>query len=107
MFEKVKERGGIVQFHGMWCAYCWGLRSAVKKLETSYGLYIERREVWLNPANIIAMRSLSNLFRDFNMGNYTVPAFYDPARTRDERLLINPGSYEMLEAWYLEGKRAQ
>jgi hypothetical protein len=107
LFERVKERGGIVQFHGLWCAYCWGLKGSVSKLEKTYGLYIERREVWLNPVNILAMRSLSDLFGDFNMGFYTVPSFYDPSpeRPRDERLLVNPGSYEMLEAWYLEGRK--
>jgi hypothetical protein len=52
LFERVKERDGIVQFHGLWCAYCWGLRGTVARLEQSYGLYIERREVWLNPVNI-------------------------------------------------------
>jgi hypothetical protein len=53
------------------------------------------------------MRSLSDLFGDFNMGLYTVPSFYDPSpeRPRDERLLVNPGSYDMLEAWYLEGRK--
>ena len=107
MFERVAEQGGIVQFHGLWCAYCWGLKSTVSRLEKTYGLYIERREVWLNPVNILAMRSLSDLFGDFNMGLYTVPSFYDPSpeRPRDERLLVNPGSYDMLEAWYLEGRK--
>ena len=60
--------------------------------------------MWFNPVNIRAMRSLSDLFRDFNMGFFTVPTFYNPARPRDERLLVNPGSYDMLEAWYLEGR---
>ena len=104
MFDKARDLGGIFQFHGLWCAYCWGLKSAISRLEERYGLYIERREVWLNPVNILAMRSLSDLFRGFNMGFYTVPAFYDPARPRDERLLVNPGSYDMLEAWYLGGR---
>lgn len=107
MFDKVKERGDIVQFHGLWCAYCWSLKNAVTKLEKRYGLYIERSEVWLNPRNILAMRSLSDLYGDYNMGFYTVPSFYDPSpgRPRDERLLINPGSYDMLESWCLEGRR--
>ena len=107
LFEKVKERGGIVQFHGLWCPYCWGIRDAVKRVEERYGLYIERREVWINPINIRAMRSLSDLFDDFNMGNFTVPTFYDPARPRPEQLLVNPGSYEMLQAWVLEGMESR
>ncbi len=90
---------GIIEFYGKWCGYCRMIDPAVDKLEQEDGFEITRLETWGNRRNKALMESLSDLFEEFNRGNYTVPTFYDPTKPRRQQILVNPSSYEEIKAW--------
>lgn len=78
---------------------------AVDRLEQEDGVQITRLETWGNGRNKALMESLSDLFEEFNRGNYTVPTFYDPTKPRHRQILVNPMTYEDLKAWALGDKK--
>ncbi len=94
---------GIVEFYGKWCGYCRMIEPAVDQLEQEDNLEITRLEISGNRRNKALMESLSDLFDEFNHGNYTVPTFYDPAKPRPQQILVNPSSYDEIRAWALSG----
>ena len=96
---------GIVEFYGKWCGYCRMIDPAVDKLEQEDDLEITRLETWGNRRNKALMESLSDLFEEFNRGNYTVPTFYDPTKPRHQQILVNPSSYEEIKAWALGSQK--
>ncbi len=94
---------GIVEFYGKWCGYCRMIEPAVDQLEQEDSLEITRLEISGNRRNKAIMESLSDLFDEFNRGNYTVPTFYDPTKPRPQQILVNPAGYEEIKAWALSG----
>ena len=75
---------GIVEFYGKWCGYCRMIDPAVDRLEREDGVEVTRLETWGNRRNKALMESLSDLFEEFNRGDYTVPTFYDPTKPRQK-----------------------
>ena len=96
---------GIVEFYGKWCGYCRMIDPAVDRLEQEDGIEVTRLETWGNRRNKALMESLSDLFEEFNRGNYTVPTFYDPTKPRRQQILVNPSTYEELKAWALGSQK--
>ena len=90
---------GIVEFYGRWCGYCRMIQPAVDQLEREDGIEVTRLEVWGNRRNKALMEGLSDLFEEFNRGDYTVPTFYDPEKPRGRQILVNPSTYEEIKAW--------
>ena len=102
--ERLPEPG-IVEFYGKWCGYCRMIEPAVDQLEREEGLKITRLETWGDRRNKALMESLSDLFEEFNRGDYTVPTFYDPSKPRHQQILVNPSTYEELKAWALDSQK--
>jgi hypothetical protein len=78
---------------------------AVDRLEQEDGIEVTRLETWGDRRNKALMESLSDLFEEFNRGDYTVPTFYDPTKPRRQQILVNPSTYEELKAWALGSQK--